>query len=78
MAKLSNGWWNAFGGSFDNEEDVLEFIFEHIDTKGWEDSYKDMGGHREPNEMFKITVDDKKQVFYDFMMDLLNKASYLK
>ena len=78
MAKLSNVWWNAFGGSFESEEDVLEFIFEHLDTRGWKDSCIDMGGHREANEIFKITVDDKKQVFYDFMMELLEKASCSK
>lgn len=60
MAKLNNYWWNAFRGSFDTEEDVVEFIFENIDTKGWEDSYIDMGRCGEPNEMFKITTEDKK------------------
>ena len=71
MAKLNNYWWGTFRGSFDTEEDVIEFIFENIDTKGWEDSYIDIGGHGEPNEMFKITVEDKKDTLYEFVMDLL-------
>lgn len=70
-AKLDNYWWNAFQGSFETEEDIIEFIYENIDTKGWEDSYLDMGGHGEPNEMLKITADDKKEVLYEFMMSLL-------
>lgn len=49
MAKLDDCWWNAFRGSFDTEEDVVDFIFENIDTKGWEDSCRDMGGFGEPN-----------------------------
>ncbi len=69
MAKLDNGWWNAFRGSFETEEDVIEFIFENLTTKGWEDSYIDMGGRGEPNEMFKQTVEDKKDLLYDFMMN---------
>jgi len=73
MAKLNNDWWNTFGGSFETEEDVIEFIFEKLDTKKWEDSYIDMGGYGEPNEMFKQTVEDKKNLLYEFMMSLVNK-----
>mgnify|MGYP000927924742 CR=1 FL=1 len=71
MAKLNNDWWNAFRGSFKTEEDVIEFIFEHLDTSAFEDSYIDMGGYGEPNECFKQSAEDKKQLLYDFMMELI-------
>ena len=73
MAKLNNEWWNAFRGSFQTEEDVIEFIFENINTSKWEDSYIDAAGYGEPNEMFKQTVEDKKNLLYDFMMELINR-----
>jgi len=71
VAKLNNEWWNAFRGSFQTEEDVIEFIFENINTSGWKDSYIDIAGYGEPNETFKQTVDDKKNLLYDFMMELV-------
>ena len=73
MAKLNDNWWNAFRGCFETEEDVIEFIFERLNTSGFEDSYNDMGGYGEPNEMFKMTAEDKKQVLYDFMMELVDR-----
>lgn len=73
MTKLNNEWRHAFQGSFEDEEDVIEFIFEHLDTSRFEDGYIDAGGYGEPNEMFKYTAEDKKQSLYDFMMELLDK-----
>ena len=75
MAKLNNDWWYAFQGSFEDEEDVIEFIFEHLNTSGFEDSYIDMGGHGEPNETFKYTAEEKKQNLYDFMMEMIHKET---
>lgn len=74
MAKLNDDWWHGFRGSFETEEDVIEFIFENLDTKSWEDSYIDAGGHGEPNERFKQTVEDKKNLLYEFMMGLVNEG----
>jgi len=71
MAKLNNDWWNAFRGAFQTEEEVIEFIFKRLDTSDFEDSYIDMGGHREPNECFKQSAEDKRQLLYDFMMELI-------
>jgi len=73
MAKLNNEWWNAFRGSFQTQEDVIDFIFERLDTSDFEDSYVDMGGYGEPNECFKTTADDKREILYDFMMSLISK-----
>lgn len=73
MSKLNEEWWYAFGGSFQTEEDVIEFIFERLDTSDFEDSFRDMGGCGEPNECFKITKEDKRDVLYEFMMELVEK-----
>jgi hypothetical protein len=72
MAKLSKDWYCAFRGCFQTEEDVIEFIFENMNTKNWEASYIDAAGYGEPNEMFKQTPQDKKELLYDFMMALIN------
>jgi len=71
MGKLNEDWLHGFRGSFETEEDVVEFIFERLNTNDFEDSYIDAGGYGEPNEMFKQTADDKKQLLYDFMMSLI-------
>lgn len=73
MAKLRNDWWHAFKGSFETEEDVIEFIYERLDTSDFEDSYIDMGGCGEPNESFKQSAEDKRVLLYDFMMGLISK-----
>lgn len=73
MAKLNDDWFHTFRGSFEDEEDVIEFIFERLDTSDFEDSYIDAGGYGEPNEMFKYTKEDKKNALYDFMMGLIDK-----
>ena len=73
MAKLSDDWWFGFGGSFQTEEDVIDFIFENIDTRNQEDSYVDATGYGEPNETFKVTVEDKKILLYEFMMNLIDE-----
>ncbi len=73
MAKLTDDWWHAFRGSFETQEDVIEFIFENINTNGWETSYIDAAGYGEPNEMFKQTPEDKKNLLYDFMMELVKE-----
>ena len=70
-AKLNDDWYHGFRGCFETQEDVIEFIYEHLDTHDFEDSYVDAGGYGEPNEMFKVTADDKKQLLYDFMMELV-------
>lgn len=75
MAELNKEWFNAFSWSFQTEEDVIEFIFENLNTSGWETSYIDMAGYGEPNECFKNTPDDKKMLLYDFMMELVEKSN---
>lgn len=77
MAKLNNEWWNTFSGAFDTEEDVIEFIYERLNTDDFEDSYMDMGGHGEPNECFKQSAEDKRQLLYDFMMELIKNKEVL-
>lgn len=75
MAKLNEEWFNAFRGCFQDEEDVIEFIFENLNTDGWEESFVDVGGNGEANECFKITVEDKKDLLYEFVIDLMNRCA---
>lgn len=58
---------------FSLEGDVIEFIYERIYTKDFQDSYIDCGGYGEPNEMVKQTAEDKRILLYDFMMSLIDK-----
>lgn len=69
MAKLSDYWNDVFNGSFETEEDVIDFIFDRLNTSDFEDSYVDTSGNGEPNEMFKITAQDKRNALYTFMME---------
>ena len=71
MAKLSEDWFHAFQGTFKTEEDVIDFIYKRLNTSDFEDSYIDMGGCGEPNECFKETAGDKRELLYDFMMELI-------
>lgn len=72
--ELNDDWYYAFRCNFETEEDVIEFIFERLNTDDFEDSYIDAGGYYgEPNEMFKLTADDKRQLLYDFMIYLVNR-----
>lgn len=73
MAKLNDDWFNTFNGSFKYEEDVIEFIYEHLDTRDFEDSYINLGVHGDANEIIVITSEDKRQRLYDFMMWLIDR-----
>ena len=70
MAKLNDEWWDAFRGCFQTEEDVIQFIFERLNTSDFEDSYIDCGGYGEPCETIKYSASDKRARLYDFMMSL--------
>lgn len=58
-----------------SEEDVVEFIFERLNTSDFEDSFVVVGNNREPNECIKFSAEDKREVLYDFMMDLVERAN---
>ena len=46
-------------------KEVLEIVFDNLNTKGWESSYAYAGnaGTREPNMYFKQTVSEKERIF---------------
>jgi len=71
MAKLNGDWFRGFGGAFETEEDVIDFIYERLNTSDFEDSCIDAVGCGELNEMFIQTANDKKTLLYDFMMSLI-------
>lgn len=73
IEKLSSEWYDTFHGCFKMEEDVIDFIYAHLDIFDFKDSYIDMGGYGEFDEMFKISVEDKRQMLYNFIMELTNQ-----
>lgn len=75
MGKLRKEWENALYG-FETEEDIIEFIFERLDTSDFEDSFTNVGsGWAEPNTLMKYSADEKREALYDFMMDLVKRAN---
>lgn len=75
MAKLRKKWGNALYG-FKTEEEVIEFIFERLDTSDFEDSFENVGSSwAEPNTLMKYSADEKREVLYEFMMDLVKRAN---
>jgi hypothetical protein len=74
MGKITKKWRSSLSG-FDSEEDVVEFIFERLNTSDFEDSFVVIGNNGEPNECIKISAEDKREILYDFMMDLVERAN---
>lgn len=75
MAEIRKEWSNALIG-FKTEEEVIEFIFERLDTSDFEDSFINVGnGWAESNTLMKYSAEEKKEVLYDFMMDLVKRAN---
>lgn len=72
MGKLKQEWSSTFY-EYETEEEVIEFIFEHLDTSDFEDSYMRMAIGNEPNTYIKFSKEDKREALYDFMMSLVNK-----
>lgn len=54
---------------------MVEFIFERLDTSDFEDSLTPMTANAEPNEHMKYSADEKREVLYEFMMDLVKRAN---
>ncbi|BFK11874.1 hypothetical protein F140042L4_20320 [Coprococcus phoceensis] len=77
MGKLKQEWSSTFY-EYETEEEVIEFIFEHLDTSDFEDSYIQMGIGNEPNTYIKCSKEDKREALYDFMMSLANKEDKLE
>ena len=74
MSEIGKEWSSALYG-FNTEEEVIEFIFERLDTSDFEDSFTPMTTVTEPNEYMKYSADEKREVLYDFMMDLVKRAN---
>ena len=46
MGKITKEWSNSLSG-FQSEEDVVEFIFERLNTSDFEDSFVVVGNNRD-------------------------------
>ena len=75
MEEIGKEWGSALYG-FNTEEEVIEFIFERLDTSDFEDSFTNVGsGWAEPNTLMKYSADEKREALYEFMMDLVKRAN---
>lgn len=74
MAEIREEWQTALPG-FETEEDVIQFIFERLDTSDFEDSFTPMTINAEPNEYMKYGADEKREALWEFMMDLVERAN---
>lgn len=75
MAELGKEWSNALYG-FNTEEEVIEFVFERLDASDFEDNFENVGSSwAEPNTLMKYSADEKREVLYEFMMDLVKRAN---
>lgn len=57
---------------FSDTDKFVEFIMEHFDTFDFEDSFIDMGGCGESNEIIKYSVEDKKEAIRECLLELLS------
>ena len=79
MGKLNNDWLHGFQGSFETDEEVIEFIFDRINTNDFEDSYINVGGYSgEPNESMKYTAEEKRETVYDYLDYLVERKDRLE
>lgn len=79
MGKLTSDWFHAFQASFETDDDITEFIFERINTKDFEDSYVNVGGHSgEPNECIKYTAEEKRETVSDYLTYIVERKDKLE
>ena len=55
-------------------EDALQILFENLDTRGWEDSFKSTTFNREPGTLIKQTVEEKVDIFRENIFKYVDKV----
>lgn len=59
--------------TFKDVDDFIEYIWDRVDTSDFEDSYTSPVVNAEPNELFKITADDKREQLYDLFVEMIKR-----
>ena len=62
----------------DELRDLLEVLFENLDTRKFEDSYVSTVVNAEPNEHFKMTVSDKIEYLQTELFGALDELEVLQ
>ena len=53
---------------------ALEILFENLDTRGWEDSFKSTTFSREPGTLIKQTVEEKVDILREVIFNYVDKV----
>lgn len=59
--------------SFKDVDDFIEYIWDRVDTSDFEDSYTSPVANGEPNELFKVTASDKRELLYDLFVEMIKR-----
>lgn len=59
--------------SFKDIDDFIEYIWDRVDTSDFEDSYTSPVANGEPNELFKVTAEDKREQLYDLFVEMIKR-----
>lgn len=59
--------------TFEDVDEFIEFIWDRVDTSGFEDSYTSLVVNAEPNELFKVTASDKREQLYDLFVEMIKR-----
>ena len=57
--------------TFKNVDDFIAFIWDRVDTKDFEDSYISPATNGEPNELFKVSANDKREQLYELFVEMI-------
>ena len=61
--------------TFQDVNELIEFIWDRVDTKDFENSYVPTTFNAEPNEHFKVTASDKREQLYDLFVEMVTRAN---
>lgn len=59
--------------TFKDVDDFIEYIWDRVDTSDFEDSYTSPVVNAEPNELFKVTANDKREQLYDLFVEMIKR-----
>jgi len=61
--------------TFKDVDEFIEYIWDRVDTSDFEDSYISPVVNAEPNELFKVTANDKREQLYDLFVEMIKRKN---
>ena len=58
---------------FTDVDDFIEYIWERVNTRDFEDSYNPATFNAEPNEHFKVSADEKREQLYELFVEMIER-----